>query len=365
MISSKIILFPLLRDITTIPPTISILNYFAKKGFKVVHFTYFTDVKFGDNNIEVIKISKTRYPGSLPARIKAKTYFYNEFYKYLFKNRENIEVIWMGAWDILGIEIFKKNIKLVYHYHELETHKFKFCRKSDFVIMPEENRAWITFFEAKLKKHPLLLPNIPNYSGYQMTLDPDIIRLQESGKIVVLYSGLIDNQKRNLKELVYAFIMLPNEYHLVIMPSFVKIRNDFEDLIETIKINELNAKVSILNSKNPPKHLDSMATADIGVGFYSPISLNNVYAAPNRLYEFVNFGTPVVLPNFPSFKALSKEFPYAVNVADPKSPASIAQNIKCIIENRKTMKSSIEAFKEKEGNYDYYANQVIEEIFRE
>ncbi|MCF6298174.1 MAG: glycosyltransferase [Flavobacteriaceae bacterium] len=205
--------------------------------------------------------------------------------------------------------------------------------------------------------------NIPNYKNYVINKDVEIVKLQKQGKVVVLYSGLIDNKKRNLKELVSAFKYLPENIILVIIPSFVKIGNDLKDLENHIKELDLVNRVHFLDSRIPPKHIDTMATADIGVGFYSPTSLNNIYAAPNRLYEFVNNGTPVVLPNFPTFKALAKEFPFAVNVANPSLPEDIANIINMIITNNKIMKQSLFSFQKKEGDYNFYAEQIEKEIF--
>ena len=364
MNKSSTILFPLLRDIKTIPPTVSIINFLADKGHKIILFTYYTDITFDNANISIICLNKKPYPVTFIKRLIAKLYFYRQFYTYFLKNKQMLDVIWMGAWDVLGIDKFKGESKLVYHFHELEPHKFKYCRKSDYVVVPEENRAWITYFEARLNNKPLLLPNIPNYSQHKVTTDQEIKALQENGKIVVLYSGLIDNKKRNLKELVSAFQFLDDNVILTIIPSFVKVRNDIAELKDHIKRLKLEHRILFLDSRIPPKHIDTMATADIGVGFYSAVSLNNVYAAPNRLYEFVNFGTPVVLPDFPTFRALSKEFPFAINIADPNSPENIADSIKGIIKNAAISKNSIFSFKEKEGNYDYFADQVVKEIFK-
>lgn len=361
---SKLILFPLMRDIKTIPPTISFLNYLAERGYNIVHFTYFTNVQFEYKNISVIKISKEKYPIDLMSRIIAKSRFYWGFYRYFIKNKNNIDAIWLGAWDIIGIDKIKGNIPLHYQFHELEEQKYKYCRKSDSVIVPEENRGWITFFQAKLKRKPLLLPNIPFYNKHNISEDSEILELQKQGKTVVLYSGLIDNKKRNLPELISAFKFLPENFVLVIIPSFVKVRNDLNDLKKIITDLELEKRVLFFDSRIPPRHLDTMATADIGIGFYSPTSLNNVYAAPNRIYEFINNGTPVVLPDFPTFKALSKEFPYAVNTVNPASPKDIAEVINKILENKRLMKQSISSFKETKGDYRYYADQIEKEIFK-
>ncbi len=363
MKKQNVILFPLLRDIKTIPPTIAIIHYLAEKGYQIVLFTYFTDVQFANTNIKVIALNKSPYPISFLKRLFAKITFHLKFYQYYFKYKNEFKAIWLGAWDVTGISRFKGNTKLIYHFHELEEHKFDKCRKSDFVVLPEENRGWITYFQAELHRKPLLLPNIPNYKEFKMEEDIEILELQKQGKIVVLYSGLIDNKKRNLKELVSSFKYLSENIVLVIIPSFVKIGNDLELLKTHVKQLDLNKRILFFDSRIPPKHLDTMATADIGVGFYSPTSLNNVYAAPNRLYEFVNNGTPVILPNFPTFNALAKEFPFGVNIANPDLPKDIAAAIKGIVDHKEIMKQSISKFKEKEGNYDYYANIIEKEIF--
>lgn len=363
MDKEKIILFPLMRNIKTIPPTIAIMNYLAQKRYKLVLFTYYTDVIFDNENIEVKKVSSNQYPSSIFRRLLAKTNFYFKFYSYFFKNKKNIKAIWLGAWDIIGIDKVKGGLKLIYHFHELEEQNYSKCRKSDYVVLPEENRGWITYFQAKLKNKPLLLPNIPNYKNYRTNKDIEIVELQKQEKKVILYSGLIDNKKRNLKELVSAFKFLSGNMILVIIPSFVKIGNDLKDLKNHIKELDLVNRVHFLDSRTPPKHINTMATADIGVGFYSPTSLNNVYAAPNRLYEFVNNNTPVVLPNFPTFNALAKEFPFAVSVANPDCPKDIAKAIKGIVDNKEIMEQSISLFKEKEGNYNFYAEQIEKEIF--
>ncbi len=357
------ILFPLMRDFKTIPPTIAIINYLAKNGYEIEVFTYYTQVQFKIENVKIITCSKFPYPvGSILKRIMAKSLFHFKFYFYFFKNKIRINFIWLGAWDVWGLNIFKGKSKIIYQYHELEESKYHNCRKSDYLIVPEENRAWITYFQAKLKKLPYILPNIPYYSDYDVMIDPEIEKLKKDNKIVIMYSGLLDIKKRNLKELVSSLSFLSKEYILVLIPSFNVNIKDEENLRNHIRELHLKERVFFLKSRVPPKHLDSMSTADIGVGFYSPTSLNNIYAAPNRLYEFINNNTPVILPNFPSFKSLAKEYPFAVNVADPNSPKEIAEVILAINENSKSMKMSIRKFKVERGNYEYFAKQIIEKI---
>ncbi|MDY7394202.1 glycosyltransferase [Aureibaculum sp. 2210JD6-5] len=363
MKEKKTIIFPLMRDFKTIPPTIAIINYLSALGYNIEIFTYHTQVLFNTQNIKIRTCSKSSYPvGSIFKRTIAKSLFHLKFYSYFFKIKDKIDFIWLGAWDVWGLNFFKGNSKIIYHYHELEVSKYNDCRKADYLIVPEENRGWITYFQAKLKRLPYILPNIPYYPNTLINTDSEIEGLKTKNRIVIMYSGLLDNKKRNLKELVSSLSYLPDEYILVLIPSFNVNQKDKDDLKHHIRNLNLNERVFFLKSRVPPKHLDSMSTADIGVGFYSPTSLNNIYAAPNRLYEFVNNNTPVILPNFPSFKSLSKEYPFAVNVADPNSPKDIAAVIIAINKNSESKKKSIVKFKEERGNYENFAGQIIEKV---
>ncbi|MBJ2174579.1 hypothetical protein JBL43_10050 [Aureibaculum sp. A20] len=357
------ILFPLMRDFKTIPPTIAIINYLAVLGYKIEIFTYHTEVRFKQKNVKVITCSKNQYPvGSILKRLIAKLFFHFKFYSYFFKNNSRLKFIWLGAWDVFGLNIFKGNSKIIYHYHELEESKYKNCRKADYLVVPEENRGWITYFQANLKRLPFILPNIPYYDDYQVVIDTEVQELKKDNQVIIMYSGLLDIKKRNLKELVSSLNFLPQKFVLVVIPSFNVNSTDEEELKNHIEQLNLKERVYFLKSRVPPQHLNSMSTADIGVGFYSPTSLNNVYAAPNRLYEFVNNETPVILPNFPSFKSLSKEYPFAVNVADPSSPKDISDVIMSISKNNDFMELSICKFKKEQGNYQYFANQIVEKI---
>ena len=118
MDKSKIILFPLLRDFRTIPPTVSLINYLAARGYNVVLFSYFTDVIFADN-VKIIRTSETPYPGTLWRRVYAKFKFHFEFYRYVAQNKNGIFAIWLGAWDVFGISRLKGQIRIVYQFHEL------------------------------------------------------------------------------------------------------------------------------------------------------------------------------------------------------------------------------------------------------
>ncbi|AZQ44695.1 glycosyltransferase family protein [Nonlabens ponticola] len=358
----KKIVFPLLREVKTIPPTISLIEYLGKKGYEVVFFTYYSSGSAFDNSIKTITVSNDPYPSDLISRILAKIKFNWLFFNYYRKNKENIHSLWFGALDVIGMHFFYKNVIKVYQAHELEERSVKNAGKFDYVIVPEENRAWILYFLGKMQRKPLLLPNIPNYNSYTFTQDEELLEFKKEGKVLVLYSGLIDIQKRNLFALLGAIELLPPAYCLVIIPSTVRVRDDFSLFKLEIEKRALSNRVFILESRTPPFHLDTIGTVDIGIGLYSATSLNNVYAAPNRLYEFTMMGTPVILPDYPGFKAFAKEFPYAINTVDANREKDMADTITSIYQNIDLAQRMCSKFCQLNADYDKYASVVVNSI---
>lgn len=357
----KNILFPSVRDLSFAPPVINAINYLATYE-KVNVFSYFINKNQFDISVILNQVSTTPYPSKKIARIIAKLKCWILFYLFLFKNAKQFNFVWIGVWDypmilpVLHLSGF--NGKVIYQLNELEFDQFKYCRKVDFVFVPDQNRGWIAYFLGKLKRVPLVLPNIPflpTSFAFNDNTEIDKIKIDNRDKKlkIILYQGTIDYRRRCIKELLKAISKLPQEILLVIMPG------NFADkiIIEKIKkdIEELNLgrRVFLISSIKAPEHLITVSKADLGIGLYRPTSLNQVYAAPNRLYEFTKFGIPVILPDFPYFKYLSIKYPNAITTVNPESIDEIAAAILSVFEepNYSNGRKNAEKFTEEEGNY--------------
>jgi glycosyltransferase involved in cell wall biosynthesis len=67
---------------------------------------------------------------------------------------------------------------------------------------------------------------------------------------------------------------------------------------------------------------------------FEPLSLNYTYASPNKYFEYVMSGTPLVASDIPTFRALNEEFEVAILV-DPFTPKSIAKEVEQLLTDRK------------------------------
>lgn len=85
----------------------------------------------------------------------------------------------------------------------------------------------------------------------------------------------------------------------------------------------------------PPDELPAwVASADVGVMVNQPLSANEWHSTPNKLFECLAAGVPVVSSDFPERRAVVLEDPDGPlgAVCDPTDPAAIAQAIRRLVE---------------------------------
>ncbi|HET7118088.1 MAG TPA: hypothetical protein VFI29_16440 [Hanamia sp.] len=363
------VLFPSIRNLQVLPPVINLINCLSVEFADVTVISYDLNKDSFQNRIELIPVSEIKYPKSLFSRIKAKSHAYLFMYYYLYKNARKFDYIWIGSWDYKFLDnaarLFGFKGKIIYQFHELEFEKLKYCRKADYCVVPEENRLWITYFFGKLVRKPLLLPNIPFLPLVEFNKMPDeLLDLKNEGRKIILYQGLINFEKRCINELLEAISFLPESIVLVIMPMPSTDNIILKQLRERINVMNISKKVFILNSQLPPFHLNYIKYADVGIGLYRPTTLNQIYAAPNRLYEFTKFGVPVILPDFPSFKALSSIYKYGIITVNPESSIGIANTIEDFFEKDNASKGRMQAeiFFNENANYPLKVEKLWSEI---
>lgn len=92
-------------------------------------------------------------------------------------------------------------------------------------------------------------------------------------------------------------------------------------------------RVVVLDAVNPGELLDWVAGADVGVMPIQPTDLNHVLSTPNKLFECIAAGVPVVSSDFPERRRVVLEGPWGPlgAVCDPTDPAAIAAAIRSIL----------------------------------
>ena len=223
---------------------------------------------------------------------------YRNFVKKVLTNQLSKEdVIWLGSLDTAlackGLNFFAIN-QYILHLHELyDTHQKKLksikliAQNAKHVVVPEINRAGILQVWLNLRERPIVLPNKPFDHPRTRKIEPTteltrkIISTYYTDKPIILYQGHISGD-RNLMPLAQAMKQLPDY-------EFWLLGTDHGCVKDLIRVSE---NIKYLGSIPAPYHLEITSYASIGIMSYDLVSLNNLYCAPNKVWEYSGFGIP-------------------------------------------------------------------------
>jgi glycosyltransferase involved in cell wall biosynthesis len=116
---------------------------------------------------------------------------------------------------------------------------------------------------------------------------------------VVLYQGgMLDG--RGLREVVRSAAFYGKNTRLVFL-GYGSLRGTLEALAEELL---LDGKVHFIDAVPPDELLAITASATIGVVPYQPVSLNNRLALPNKIFEYLAVGLPVIVSDIPELRRI-------------------------------------------------------------
>ncbi len=148
----------------------------------------------------------------------------------------------------------------------------------------------------------------------------------EPGTAIVLYLGGLQ-PNRGLEQLIRALADLPGCV-LGLMGS------GEEPYVASLR--ELAAAVSVggrlhlTDPVRPHQVVAAAATADVGVILNLNTGLNNYLSLPNKIFEYLGAGVPVVASDFPDMAELIARYDVGAT-CDPEDPGAIAAAIRAVI----------------------------------
>ncbi|MEX0616499.1 MAG: glycosyltransferase family 4 protein [Candidatus Woykebacteria bacterium] len=183
-----------------------------------------------------------------------------------------------------------------------------------------------------------------------------ILNLKASKKIVI-YQGFITSI-RGLDKLVIAAEYLEKNTELVLIGE-----GDFKKQLEYIVgKKKLQDKVKFLPLVSLEDIRKITLSADLGVIPYRNFGLNNFYSTPNKLFEYIAAGIPVVASNFPELRKIILDNKIG-NVFDPENPIDIADKINTILSDKKgleELKKNVKVLFETRLNWKIEEKKLLE-----
>lgn len=289
-------------------------------------------------------------------------FLYNNVRKMVEARMKDKDILWTTtdySVRVLGDIVLKYKhvmqlMELVYKfpkYQHLKNISFpldKYARAAWKVVVPEENRAYIQKAWWHLEKVPDILPNKPYTLSYSKEPDVSNSKIKKyfnEKRKIIFYLGYI-GPDRNLDAFAEAVRELDDkEYCLYILG---KVANGWEKNFK--EFLDKYPFVEYLGYVSSPNHLAFLRNAYIGIlpyyvnddHPYLP-SLNALYCAPNKLYEYSGYAVPMVGTNVLGLKVPFDFYKIGMCCKD-LSVNSVADTIKKVDENHDLFSENCKTF---------------------
>jgi glycosyltransferase involved in cell wall biosynthesis len=283
--------------------------------------------------------------------IVKKILFYSNFYqkadKYLSKKGIKADVYHSHDLNTLFIGqklAHKHNAKLVYDSHELYVYHYrpyilprffykkeegferKYIKKADAVITVSNSIVgYLKNIYAIDKPH--LIMNAPkknkNPGDSKYSLRKEL-NLNDNQKLL-LYSGGI-TFSRGLDRVIESLASLDDLFFVMMGPG----KEEFKNYLKAVAVKHgVSHRVSFFGPV-PSKEVSAYAaSADVGITSTENLCINNYYCAPNKLFEYIQGGLPVVASNFPDLKNIVEKNDIGItcDISDPQEIAKAVNKV--------------------------------------
>jgi len=245
-----------------------------------------------------------------------------------------------------------KNLPLVFDSHEI------FSELPSLHNRPKTKKVWKTlerFLVPKIKyfytvsdgyanwfrkeygANPAVIRNVPNRTKLNDKQNLIFFRLPENpnNEKILLYQGAI-NMSRGIDKMIKAFQYVNNCQFWIAGEGPKK--TEYEQLVKELNLTN---RIHFLGNI-PPKTLKTITPlADVGMSMEEDLGLSYRYALPNKLFDFIQAGVPVLATNLPEIKKTVQEYKVG-KVIENHSPKHLAEKLQEILtEGKKSYQENI------------------------
>ncbi|MGC6284227.1 MAG: glycosyltransferase [Polaribacter sp.] len=179
------------------------------------------------------------------------------------------------------------------------------------------------FYKEKYKVNFITIKNLPNAS---VNLDSKMANpFDKESKPIILYQGAL-NVGRGLELMIDTMEYLSNCKLVLIGDG--DIRNDLERRV--IEKN-LQNQIEFIGKVHPKELKKVTPFASIGISLEEDLGLNYRFAMPNKIFDYIQAGIPILISDLPEMKIIVENFEVG-EVVKSRNPQELASQIKSILQ---------------------------------
>jgi glycosyltransferase involved in cell wall biosynthesis len=290
---------------------------------------------------ESLPLNRSYFTLRQKLRFRRGPLFYAEFNIRLFFyliNKE-LDLIVANDLDTLPAAFFAaklRNKKLLFDAHELFSEVPElvkrplvkwFWQKTEDAILPHITQSMTVcqsiadYYHSKYNIDMKVVRNVPTFRTTKRTS-----KLAFPDKKIILYQGAL-NVGRGLEWILNAMPLIDNSVLVIIGNG--DIRKQLEELTANLGIQD---KVQFTGTISGELLHEYTSSADIGLCLLEEMGLNYYYALPNRIFDYIQAGVPVLATRFPEIANIVETYKTGVLI-DHYEPVYLAETINNMLAN--------------------------------
>jgi len=187
------------------------------------------------------------------------------------------------------------------------------------------NQSIANLYQKDYGFKPLVFRNISPVSLPDTLKTKKELGLPENTKIVINQGSGI-NVDRGMEEALEAILLLENTVLLLVGYGDV-----IPKLKQIVEERNCNDKVVFIDRVPYQELLQYTAIADVGISLDKDTNINYRFSLPNKLFDYIHCGIPVVCSNVVEVKSIVEKYEIGLSV-DSHHPQVIADTLKAVLD---------------------------------
>ncbi|MDR2122570.1 MAG: glycosyltransferase [Flavobacteriaceae bacterium] len=179
------------------------------------------------------------------------------------------------------------------------------------------SNGYARYFQQQYGVLPEVITNAPDFYYQKNTSE------ENNNPKIILYQGAI-KKDRGLESLLHAMSLLP-EYQLWIIGY-----GTYEKTLKLLSYELKLKNIQFLGRKTPDELRKITRQASVGISLEENSGLSYYYALPNKLFDYIHSGVPVVGTYLPEIKSVVEEHQIGETISK-HDPVEIAAKIRSVI----------------------------------
>ena len=332
----------------------------SEEGYEVIVIAYWNDglqIKEEVNGYQIIRLLLITKPWNKHPIIQCIKYIEFLLKSLLIIKRIKPDICHGHDPDGLFVGYMAKllwGINLIYDSHELWGHtkhmtsynrilykigsiiEKRIMKRANAIITVNESIASI-MKKNNIKDDIFVIRNIPEVSEPNSEYTRGYYQFPES-KYIIISVGSI-SRGRGVEQLIRSMENVSHNIGLVLLGGEKIYKERILNMIEKYNLED---RIELIDPVSPDEVINVCRLADVGIVATENISLNDYYSLPNKIFQYIHAGLPVLCSNLPEMEKIIDDYHVGLTL-DMTIDGNMSNMINSIFANKNTLKKFTQA----------------------